>query len=398
MAGKDLNGGLVDVVTITIDKMDAKLEMGWNTGIHIFVWGQPGIAKSAKAEQWAKKKSKELGLEFVRNPKLADFQDPKKLCFVVVNGSALDELQANGVPVVDEIDTDNGTKMKVTRLSPTLMFPSKAYTKSKVVLFFDELSNSQTRVLAALQPMFVDGCYGIEHTLACDLMIAASNRPNDGSFVTLMGMAGRNRWYHCNVLPIDNPGEWCDVMREIGRQLNPALDGFLRTPMGNKFYNTFTGDMKSGKFAFATPRTLEMASKTLNYHTENGAFPEQDIREDVGGCIGKTAGDQLVDFLKLAKAIDMDTLVKNPNMISQYNSDLSTLYSIMLALSSNRTQKYMDSAYEMILKHMPKKEFGAFYLNALLHNLGKTNWIKMTNQSPLGKTVATTYDKLITCY
>lgn len=393
--------GLSDVVSIHVSKMPEKVMVGRAIGIPVIFFGPPGIGKTrvtltktvdmVKAEE-----EKRVGhpLKTVLTPTPQDWLDPNNFCVSIINLNGMEEQDVNGIPYNQTIDG-----IPVTVYSPTERLPAGDHIKACGILFFDEVLNASTRVCTAFQTAFLDRIYSIRYKIPDHIVfIGATNRPGDASNINLPGMAFRDRCIWFDVYGDDDAEAWVKTMRGIGKPINPTFTGFLLSPIGSKYWNTISTDLKSGKFAFSTPRKLEMASKTMDYLYQeyNGKPALTRISEDVGGVIGEAAGNELANFIQLSININIDEILEKPELINQYEKETGTMYSIFSNLiMKTKTEKIAHKVFVLMYNHLQTIEFGVFLFCGILREQGRNKLVSWLGTSPIGTQIAEKYNEYL---
>jgi hypothetical protein len=198
--------------------------------------------------------------------------------------------------------------------------------------------------------------------------VGASNRPGDGSNSNPPGMAFRDRCLWFDVEGATDVKEFIKLMKDIGKPLHPLLSGFLLSPQGSKYFDTFDPNIRSGKYAFSTTRKLEVTSDILSVIAPDmEAVDLHRIKEDVGSAIGAAAGIDMANFVELSKVINLDELLDNPSMIEDIEAQVGTMYSVCVALISKcKSEKNMSKLFMLMQNHLKRDDFGVFLLLGLV--------------------------------
>lgn len=238
------------------------------TNLPLWIWGPPGVGKSAVVRQVAAAEMLEL---------------------VDLRASLLDPVDLRGIPCPD-------LAQGVTRWIPPAFLPRKGAG----ILFLDEIAQAPAAVQAALLQLTLDRRVG-EYALPEDwAIICASNRREDRAGVGQVITPLLSRMVHVD---FDHDGDewqaWAGangVAHEIRTYLRTKPDMLL------KF------DAKAGKRASPSPRGWEMASRL--FQVINGAadllFPL------MAGCVGEGAAAEVIAHIKLAREIDPEAVLSNP--------------------------------------------------------------------------------------
>ncbi len=253
---------LKDVPTKTVGKMKETLKhlvekYAMNDGepLSIFLWGGPGIGKSAIVRQIVE----ELDMDLER-------------CFKDQRLQQVDPVDLRGLP----FPNDEGR----LEFHPPSFLPSGG----RGVLFLDELNLAPQQVQAAAYELVLDRKLGDDYRLPDDwVVIAAGNRAGDRAFVNPMAAPLANRFVHWEVVP--NLENWKEWAYEEG--IRSEVIGFLnfKSEMLYKF------DPERNAEAFPTPRTWEKVSKLM----DDGLTGEREL----GAAVGVGAAAEFKAFLEV---------------------------------------------------------------------------------------------------
>ena len=399
----EVNTGITDVVSIHVSKMPEKVMMARaNNQVAMFL-GPAGIGKTrvtlTKTVELVKSADeKRVGhpLKTVFTPTPNDWLDENNFCVSIINLSGMEEADVNGIPYNHMIDG-----VPITIYAPTERLPAGNHIKASGILFFDEVLNAPSRVCTAFQTAFLDRIYSIRYKIPDHIVfIGASNRPGDGCNINLPGMAFRDRCAWFEVYGDDSPKAWVNTMRKIGKPVNNVLAGFLLSPIGAKYWDTISTNIKSGKFAFSTPRKLEFASNTMDYlYATYGTPTMERISEDVGGQIGAAAGNELANFIQLSININMDELLDNPELLNKYDKDIGTLYSIFSTLvMMAKNEKTAHKVFSLMNRNINKSEFiefGVYLFSGILREQGVNKFVLWSNNHPNGNDISKKFNEYL---
>lgn len=187
----------------------------------VFVWGGPGIGKSAVVRQLAQ----------LLNIPLQD-----------VRALLLDPVDLRGLPF---LGADGRSKWATPEFLPK---------DGAGILFLDELNAAPAMVQAACYQLVLDRKLG-EYTLPKDwAIVAAGNRDGDRAVTTRMPTPLRNRFVHLEFeVDLQEWSEWA-----IGTGIRPEAIAFLR--FRQELLSAFDRDAN----AFPSPRSWEFVSRILD--------------------------------------------------------------------------------------------------------------------------------------
>jgi MoxR-like ATPase len=232
----------------------------------VFLWGGPGIGKSAIVRQLAE------GLA-------VPLQDVRALL--------LDPVDLRGLPTVG---SDGRSKW-----CPPDFLPQGG----EGILFLDELNAAPAMVQAGCYQLVLDRRLG-EYTLPDGwAIVAAGNRDSDRAVTTKMPTPLRNRFVHLEFeVDLQEWSEWA-----IRTNIRPEVIAFLR--FRPELLNQFDRDAN----AFPSPRSWEFVSRILE------AAPDKSLEHELfAGAVGPGAATEFTGFLRMFRELpNIDAILLNPN-------------------------------------------------------------------------------------
>jgi len=247
----------------------------------VFLWGPPGVGKSAVPRELCKERD---------------------LTLVDIRMSLLDPTDLRGIPAVVDVKCDackgtgganrdcktcGGTGV---RTIAKWLEPAMLPTDGKGILFLDELTSAPPLQQATAYQLTLDRKIGEYEVPEGFYIIAAGNNLTDRAVVYPMSTALRNRFTHINFEY--NLDDWLEWARGAG--INTYIQAFLTWRGGELLFNF---KPEATDKAFATPRSWEFASRVMAY------FDPGIQREMLDGTIGAGAATEFMGFLKLQEQI-----------------------------------------------------------------------------------------------
>lgn len=241
--------------------------------IPAFLWGPPGIGKSAITRKIAEE----------RGWNVIDFR-----------ASTRDPVALMGLPDL----TEATTKWKVPD-----EFPQVERDGEEGILFLDELNAAAPSMMAAMFGLVLDRKVGDYVLPKGWRVIAAGNRQSDRAAAQRMPTALANRFAHIDV-DADTSAGHDNVHVEHFNQMgvDPILIAFLR------FRPALIHKMPSNdERAFPTPRSWEQAAKVLKLSSA--------LRlQGVSAIVGEGAAAELEGFIRVYQKLpSLDLVLANPN-------------------------------------------------------------------------------------
>lgn len=265
----------------------------------LFLWGQPGVGKSAITKEVAKNASLEL---------------------VDLRLSLLDSVDLRGFPHMD------GGRM---HFATPIFLPTDP--DSTGVLFLDEMNAAPPAVQSAAYQLVLDRRIG-EYKLPDGWsIIAAGNRETDQGVTYTMPAPLANRFTHIDFeVHFDDWRSWA-----VANGIKPEIVNFINFRPG--LLNDFDPD----KRAFPTPRSWEFVSRIVD-----GKQSLEVERALISGSIGEGAAAELAGFLKIYRNLpNPDSVLLNPKT-AEVPTDPATLYALCGALSSRASESNFDRLVE----------------------------------------------------
>lgn len=225
----------------------------------VFIWGAPGIGKSALVEQFAA----QVGLPHVS-----------------LLGSQLAPEDIIGIPRI------SGEVSEF--LPPKMIARSEPY-----VLFLDELNACSQEVQKAFYSLIHERRVGEYHLPPGSVVIGAGNRSQDGAIVKTMSTALVNRMFHVQ-LRVD-PKQWLAWAYENG--IHPWVTEYIEQRPDHLF-----AEPPKTETPYSTPRSWHMFSDALKGYGagEDSTFSENTLRVLAYGALTASHAGMFLAFRKNA--------------------------------------------------------------------------------------------------
>lgn len=251
----------------------------------VFIWGAPGIGKSALVEQFA---------------------DNVGLPCVSLLGSQLAPEDIIGIPQI---------KGDVSEFLP----PAMIARKEPYVLFLDELNACSQEVQKAFYSLIYERRVGNYHLPEGSVVIGAGNRAQDSAIVKMMSSALINRMFHVQLKP--DTDQWLSWAYMNG--IHPLITGYLTQRPGHLF-----SEPPKTEEPFSTPRSWHMLSDAIkSFETADQSISEEDLRMLAYGCISQAHAGMLVAYYKQASNKYMlEDIIKGEKRWPDKPEDRDVLY------------------------------------------------------------------------
>ena len=304
----------------------------------VFVWGGPGIGKSAVIARLASSLQRAL-------------RDIRALL--------LDPVDLRGLPF---LAADGRSKWATPEFLPH---------EGEGILFLDELNAAPAMVQASCYQLVLDRKLG-EYTLPDGwAIIAAGNRDSDRGATTRMPTPLRNRFVHLEFeVDLQEWSEWA-----IQSRVRPEVIAFLR--FRPKLLSQFDRDAN----AFPSPRSWEFVSRILD--SKPGASVEHEL---FAGAVGLGAATEFSAFLEMFRQLpSIDAILLNPQQ-----EPVPEKACAQHAVASALARCAADTNFDRIctyLERMPT-EFRVMCVRdaslrepAVRHTAGYTKWAVMNHHA-----------------
>lgn len=270
----------------------------------VFVWGGPGIGKSAVVRQLAA--SLEVPLQDVR-------------------ALLLDPVDLRGLPY---LGSDGRSKWATPDFLPQ---------DGSGILFLDELNAAPAMIQASCYQLVLDRKLG-EYTLPNDwAIVAAGNRDSDRAVTTRMPTPLRNRFVHLE-FEVDAQ-EWSEWAIQAG--IRAEVIAFLR--FRPEVLSLFDRDAN----AFPSPRSWEFVSRMLD------STPDRSIEHELfAGAVGTGAATEFSAFLRMFRELpNIDAILLNP-LLEPVPENAAAQYAVASALARCASDLNFDRIC-LYLERMP---------------------------------------------
>jgi len=231
----------------------------------VFIWGAPGIGKSALVEQFAE----EVGMPCVS-----------------MLGSQLAPEDIIGIPRI------NGD---VSEFLP----PKMIAQKEPYVLFLDELNACSQEVQKAFYSLIHEHRVGEYHLPEGSIVIGAGNRSQDSAIVKTMSSALINRMFHVQL--VVDPKQW------LSWAYQNNIHRWITDYISQRPDHLFSEPPKTEE-PYSTPRSWHMLSDALHeFHAgdEGVEISEDQLKVLTYGCIKSSHAGMFLAFIKTLSRKDI---------------------------------------------------------------------------------------------
>ena len=284
------------------------LEIHYKTKTPLYVYGAPGIGKSAIPRETFKGIAKAKGRKFIEwnDMSIADkdeaMANPSEyFVFTDFRLGQCDTTDLRGIP--------NMTKADVLEYMPLAWVKYYSSDKADGVIFFDEL-NLAPPVVAGQAYQIINDRVVSDIRLSPDVFIfGAGNRASDKAHVFTMPFPLRDRFSELEVSVNDE--EWCAWAWK--NDINPHLIAFIKWKP-DALYRPASGTEDKG----STPRGVVRASKLIN--ESDLPINSPTVHALTSCALGEAFSIEFHAYTEVASKIDLEALMKNPKSVKELNS------------------------------------------------------------------------------
>jgi hypothetical protein len=232
----------------------------------VFIWGPPGIGKSALVQGFAEA----VGLPCVS-----------------LLGSQLAPEDLIGVPQILDGTSHFCPPRMIARAEP-------------YCLFLDELNACSHEVQKAFYSLIHERRIGEYHLPAGSIVVGAGNRAQDSAIVRPMSSALLNRMVHVHLRAA--PRDWLDWA--YGSGIHPLVIDYIQTRPDHLW-----SQPPKHEEPFSTPRAWHMLSDAL--HAYGDGIAEKDIETLAFGCLTPAHAGQFKAFIKqVRQRFQLNSIIK----------------------------------------------------------------------------------------
>lgn len=248
----------------------------------VFIWGAPGIGKSALVEQFAR----DVGLPCVS-----------------LLGSQLAPEDLIGVPRIEG---------EVSIFCP----PRAIARREPYVLFVDELNACSFEVQKAFYGLLLDRRLGEYVLPAGSVVVGAGNRAQDQAIVKPMSSALLNRLLHVELRP--TASDW--LRWAAGAGVHPWVIGYLEARPDHLHVNP-----PAGEEPFSTPRSWHLLSDALLSYGDSIGHDEIELL--AAGCLSPGHVGLFVGFVRqLLGRVRLESILDGSQPLPRAPADREVLY------------------------------------------------------------------------
>jgi len=295
----------------------------------VFIWGAPGIGKSALVEEFAI----EVGLEYVS-----------------LLGSQLAPEDIIGIPQI---------RGETSEFLP----PKMIARKEPYVLFLDELNACSQEVQKAFYSLIYERRIGEYHLPEGSIVIGAGNRTQDAAIVKTMSSALINRMFHVQLKP--------DVKSWLTWAYGNGIHSWVTDYINQRPDHLFSEPPKTEE-PFSTPRSWHMLSDALKeFGAGEKEIPIETIRMLAYGSISAGHAGMFAAFVKqLDNKYLLEDIIKGDARWPDNPEDRDVLYFLAQSFRARILHDLPQQKSEID----KQTQYFAHRAKALLKELARVNY------------------------
>jgi hypothetical protein len=295
----------------------------------VFIWGAPGIGKSALVEEFAI----EVGLDCVS-----------------LLGSQLAPEDIIGIPQI---------RGETSEFLP----PRMIARKEPYVLFLDELNACSQEVQKAFYSLIYERRIGEYHLPEGSVVIGAGNRTQDSAIVKTMSSALINRMFHVQLKP--------DVKSWLTWAYGNGIHSWVTDYINQRPDHLFSEPPKTEE-PFSTPRSWHMLSDALKeFGAGEKEVPIETIRMLAYGSITASHAGMFAAFVKqLSNKYLLEDIIKGEARWPDKPEDRDVLYFLAQSFRARLLHDLPQQKSEIDRQ----TQYLAHRAKALLKELAKANY------------------------
>lgn len=298
-------------------------EIGDKESQGIFLWGPPGVGKSALVKQLAAEKTMPM----------VDLRLP-----------LMDPVDLRGLPMVDK------ERKQAVWLPPDFL-PTEESPPG--ILFLDEINAAPPAIQASAYQLILDKRVGTYKLPEGWVVIAAGNRVSDRSVAYRLPTALANRFTHLEIVPKIN--DWTTWAWK--NEIDPFIISFLKLQpdLLIKF------DPRSNETAFSSPRSWSFVSRLKKLRDTDIML----YMNAVQGTVGDAASQQFLAFLNYRNELpDPEDILSNEPY--ELPTQIDAQYVLMGGLIRALMEKITDQRITAFFNYVAQYEDSRFSDHAVV--------------------------------
>jgi hypothetical protein len=250
-----------------------------------------------------------------------------------------------------------------------LLFEVLRHKEAMGIIFFDEMNLAPNMIKAQFYKIINDRCIGDIPISENVLVMSAGNESDHARGVVEDPVPLVLRRGNYFIRPL-SPEEYIDYAVKAGH--HQWVTGYLGFAPHNLHKIDYDVPESTGQ---PCPRTW---SKLSNVLANNQDLRDDDVEMHSVGFVGQGVGMEFAAYVRAAKKVDLDGVLKNPKLINEYvgERELSLAYAIISGVVEKfrNDRKVIKPAFEIAL-YISRVELGTYLLRCM-KNLDETKFMK----------------------
>lgn len=318
------------MVEVTHEQFIKILDYARENEVSVFCEGATGIGKSEAV--WTRHKviAQDIEREF-RDWNSFSIEEKERLATddaFAAKYHIMTDIRAATMTETDMVGMPDFTKDKgYVEFKPRLLAKWMSMPSASGCLFLDEINQAPRSVQSSMFKVALDRTIGDLKMSKNVSVIAAGNRIEDRAAITEMTpiLSTRFLWV---TLRIPTADEYIDY--NLNSQYpNALITGYLKSYSDQ----LFTFKLSNKDKAFANPRAVQRLAKIIC------RLPAQDETDlDTLSLLAKAScgdawGTKFVAYARMARKVDVNEILKNPELVKKYKDQPDLKYSIISAIA-----------------------------------------------------------------
>ena len=238
-----------------------------------------------------------------------------------------------------------------------LLFAAMSKPEAMGVLFLDEMNLAPQMIKAQFYKLVNDHCVG-DIPLSDDVMVViAGNEVQHAHGATRDPVPLVTRRANYFLRPL-NDEEFSQFM--VTTAHHPWVIGYLA------FAPQETHSLKydlPDEVGQPCPRTW---TKLSNIILSNKNMKDEDVEMVATAYVGQASARQFMSYVKTARKVDIDSVIKKPELIKEFEKELSMIYAICTGIVEKfRTDKKVIRPAIEVSIHVSRPELGAYLMRSM---------------------------------
>jgi hypothetical protein len=327
-------------IEVTHAQLCSVIEKAREKSVSVFVEGAPGIGKSETIWKKEREQAKKLNREF-RDWRSFTLEDKEKLVedkeflsrFYIVadfRGATMSETDLIGFP-------DFTKSRDYVEFRPRLIGAIFSKPEARGCLLLDELNQAPKNVQNSMFQVVLDRAIGDLKMNDNILVIGAGNRVEDRATITELSGPMASRMIIVT-LRIPTADEVIDYNLNSSSP-NPVVCGFLKAYRDQ----VYTFQQNSKDKGFGCPRSIQRLSLLMDGEPMNTEKEMQWIGLLSKASCGEVWGTKFLAYANMARKVDVDEILKNPELVKQHIGQLDVKYSIISTIAYRCKENFKDT-------------------------------------------------------